>query len=120
MRTQLEAARLADSLVIEREKKEDFMKIRKLLMVASIIAAPMYVAPVSAQTPEQWEQMDAAYEACKARFIRDGFGDDNLASQWCYPRIYGGEGGYEGEDPTPPHPGTPCYGSISQWGCAPY
>jgi hypothetical protein len=87
------------------------MKIRKLLMMATILVAPIYVAPVAAQTPEQWEQMDAAYEACKVRFIQDGFGDDNLASQWCYPRIYGGEtsgGGGPGTYPVPP--GNHCYG----------
>ncbi len=98
------------------------MKFSKILAAAALVVAPMYVAPVSAQTAEQWEQMDAAYEACKARFIRDGFGDDNLASQWCYPRTYGGEtsGGGGTNYPSLPMPGTPCYGSISPWGCAPY
>ena len=91
-------------------------------MIAAIVVAPVYVGPASAQTEEEWQAMDAAYDACKARFIQDGFGDDNLASQWCYPRIYGGEtsGGGGSNTPGLPAPGTPCYGSISTWGCAPY
>ncbi|WP_333701163.1 hypothetical protein [Sphingobium yanoikuyae] len=96
------------------------MKLSKILTAAALVVAPMYVAPVSAQTAEQWEQMDAAYEACKARFIRDGFGDDNLASQWCYPRIYGGETSGGGQPDPYPIPGSPptwhCYASD----CSPY
>ncbi|KAK0347496.1 hypothetical protein LTR94_002351 [Friedmanniomyces endolithicus] len=99
------------------------MKLSKILTAAALVVAPMYVAPVSAQTAEQWEQMDAEYEACKARFIRDGFGDDNLASQWCYPRIYGSEGNPptgEDFDPSGYYPGgNQCYGSFRPPYCNP-
>ena len=80
------------------------MKI-KMLGYLSVAAALCFPNFASGQTSEEWEQMDAAYLACKERFIRDRFGDDNLASQYCYPLVYSHEysgGDYKGKYPSNP------------------
>jgi hypothetical protein len=88
------------------------MKIRKLLITVALVATPLLAAP--AQAFDSWEERDAYYEACKEAFISRGMGDDNLASQYCYPLAYGSETSGGGTpDPYPlPVPGTPCYGSC--------
>lgn len=96
------------------------MRIIKLLAAATITLSPAYVFPASAQTTEQWEQMDIAYEQCKATFISRNMGDDTAASNYCYPRIYGGETSGGGVDEYPlPGPVYPCYGS-NHAACDPY
>lgn len=83
------------------------MKSIRFAMIMGMLGTPIYMQPAHAQTTEQWEEMDAEFLACKERFIRDGFGDDNLATQWCYERVYGSEQS-GGGDPDPlPLPGDP-------------
>ncbi len=50
-----------------------------------------------------WEALDEEYEQCKARYVRDGFGNYDQAAAWCYDRVYGGETSpYPGKDPSLP------------------
>ena len=76
------------------------MKIKRFLLAAAMLAAPLFVGSAMAT---DWEALDEEYEQCKARYVRDGFGNYDQAAAWCYDRVYGGETSpYPGKDPSLP------------------
>jgi hypothetical protein len=79
------------------------MKINKFLMMLAFVSAPVIAQTPTTIPSEGTDELDAEYEACKARYVQDGFGNYDQAAAWCYPRIYGGETSpYPGKDPSIP------------------
>ncbi|OAH35454.1 hypothetical protein AX777_03275 [Sphingobium yanoikuyae] len=79
------------------------MEIKKILIALAFVSAPVVAQPPTTIPSEGTDEQDAEYEACKARYVRDGFGNYDQAAAWCYPRIYGSEDSpYPGKDPSIP------------------
>jgi len=51
------------------------MEIKKIFIALAFVSAPVVAQPPTTIPSEGTDEQDAEYEACKARYVRDGFGN---------------------------------------------
>ncbi len=82
--------------------------LKSTMLVGSVIGSLAVSLPAAAQT-RTVEERDAYFEACKADYMSRGFGGEDEAAAYCYPKAY------EEEGFTPP-PRDPPYTCQTQGG----
>lgn len=83
----------------------------KLISALALVSTPVFVPTVASAQVMTMEERDAYFEACRTEYVRRGFGNDDAAVAYCYPKAYGNDsGGY-----TPPP--QPVCGPTAPYTC---